>query len=155
MYVCLYSFICILKATELCSKKCTSQSVYVYIYICIYTYIYIYVCIYIHIYIYMYSLRLVLSKEEALEMFASNPFKVSLITNKVPDGSKTTVYRCGPLIDLCMGPHISTTGKIFYFHIFGIICRYICIHIHKYVYLYINIHRFIYIYIYVCIYINI
>jgi len=56
--------------------------------------------------------RLVLSKEEALEMFASNAFKVSLITNKVPDGSKTTVYRCGPLIDLCMGPHISTTGKI-------------------------------------------
>lgn len=56
--------------------------------------------------------RLVLSKEEALEMFRSNPFKVALITNKVPEGSKTTVYRCGPLIDLCMGPHIPHTGKI-------------------------------------------
>ena len=56
--------------------------------------------------------RLVLSKAEALEMFASNPFKVSLITNKVPDGSKTTVYKCGPLIDLCMGPHLPHTGKI-------------------------------------------
>lgn len=56
--------------------------------------------------------RLVLSKEEALEMFSNNPFKVNLITNKVPNGSKTTVYKCGPLIDLCMGPHIPHTGKI-------------------------------------------
>jgi threonyl-tRNA synthetase len=56
--------------------------------------------------------RLVLSKEQALEMFSSNPFKVNLITNKVPDGAKTTVYKCGPLIDLCMGPHLPNTGKI-------------------------------------------
>ena len=56
--------------------------------------------------------RLVLTKQEALEMFAENPFKVSLITNKVPDGSKTTVYRCGPLIDLCMGPHLPNTGNL-------------------------------------------
>jgi threonyl-tRNA synthetase len=56
--------------------------------------------------------RLVLTKAEALEMFASNPFKVSLIQNKIPEGSATTVYRCGPLIDLCTGPHLPTTGKI-------------------------------------------
>lgn len=56
--------------------------------------------------------RLVLSKDQALEMFASNPFKVDLIRNKVPEGAKTTVYKCGPLIDLCMGPHIPNTGKI-------------------------------------------
>lgn len=56
--------------------------------------------------------RLVLSKEQALELFAHNPFKVSLITNKIPAGGKTTVYRCGPLIDLCMGPHLPNTGKI-------------------------------------------
>lgn len=56
--------------------------------------------------------RLVLSKAEALEMFAANPFKVSLISNKIPDGGMTSVYRCGPLIDLCMGPHLPTTGKI-------------------------------------------
>jgi threonyl-tRNA synthetase len=56
--------------------------------------------------------RLVVSKEEALEMFKANPFKVSLISNKIPEGSKTTVYRCGPLIDLCMGPHLPHTGKI-------------------------------------------
>jgi threonyl-tRNA synthetase len=56
--------------------------------------------------------RLVLSKDEALEMFSCNPFKVNLIKNKVPEGSKTTVYKCGPLIDLCMGPHVPNTGKI-------------------------------------------
>ena len=56
--------------------------------------------------------RLVISKEEALELFAANPFKVSIIRNKVPEGAKTTVYRCGPLVDLCMGPHLPNTGKI-------------------------------------------
>jgi threonyl-tRNA synthetase len=56
--------------------------------------------------------RLVITKEEALEMFGANPFKVSLISNKIPDGGKTTVYRCGPLIDLCMGPHLPNTGRI-------------------------------------------
>lgn len=56
--------------------------------------------------------RLVITKTQALEMFASNPFKVSLITNKIPDSAMTTVYRCGPLIDLCMGPHLPNTGKI-------------------------------------------
>lgn len=56
--------------------------------------------------------RLVLSKAQALEMFAANPFKVNLISTKIPDGSKTTVYRCGNLIDLCMGPHLPNTGKI-------------------------------------------
>lgn len=45
-------------------------------------------------------------------MFASNPFKVQLITDKVPDGGKTTAYRCGPLIDLCIGPHIPNTAMV-------------------------------------------
>jgi threonyl-tRNA synthetase len=56
--------------------------------------------------------RLVVTKQEALEIFSANPFKVSLITNKVPDNAKTTVYRCGPFIDLCMGPHLPNTGRI-------------------------------------------
>mmetsp|Transcript_4147 Transcript_4147/g.7262 ORF Transcript_4147/g.7262 Transcript_4147/m.7262 type:complete len:803 (-) Transcript_4147:84-2492(-) len=56
--------------------------------------------------------RLVISKEEALELFADNPYKVSFVKNKVPDGTLTTAYRCGPLVDLCMGPHIPDTGKV-------------------------------------------
>lgn len=57
-------------------------------------------------------LRLIISKENALEMFKYNPFKVSLIKNKIPDNSLTSVYKCGDLIDLCTGPHVVSTGKI-------------------------------------------
>lgn len=56
--------------------------------------------------------RLEVTKEEALELFHYNPFKVQLITAKVPDGTRTTVYRCGDLIDLCRGPHVVHTGKV-------------------------------------------
>ncbi|KAF8717288.1 Threonyl and Alanyl tRNA synthetase, partial [Rhizoctonia solani] len=44
--------------------------------------------------------RLVVPKETLLEMF------------KIPDGTSTTVYRCGPMIDLCVGPHVPHTGRI-------------------------------------------
>ncbi len=50
-------------------------------------------------------------------MFKHNQYKIHLIKSKIPDGTSTTVYRCGPLIDLCMGPHIPHTGKIKAFEI--------------------------------------
>lgn len=56
--------------------------------------------------------RLVVTKEEALELFADNPFKQEILTTKVPDGTRTTVYKCGDLIDLCRGPHLANTGKV-------------------------------------------
>jgi threonyl-tRNA synthetase len=56
--------------------------------------------------------RMVITKEEGLELFADNPFKVDILTTKVPDGTRTTVYRCGDLIDLCRGPHVTHTGKV-------------------------------------------
>jgi alanyl-tRNA synthetase len=56
--------------------------------------------------------RLVITKEEGLALFADNPFKTTILQTKVPDGSRTTVYRCGDLIDLCRGPHLPHTGKI-------------------------------------------
>jgi len=55
--------------------------------------------------------RIAITKQEALELFKENPFKVQLITNKVPDGATTSCYRSGPLIDLCRGPHIASTAK--------------------------------------------
>lgn len=57
-------------------------------------------------------IRLEVSKSNLLEMFKHNPYKQYLINDKIPDGSSTTVYRCGPLIDLCRGPHIPHTGRI-------------------------------------------
>ncbi|KAJ3293577.1 threonyl-tRNA synthetase [Rhizoclosmatium sp. JEL0117] len=56
--------------------------------------------------------RLVVSKENLLKMFKDNKYKVHIINDKIPDGTSTTVYRCGPLIDLCYGPHIPDTGRI-------------------------------------------
>jgi threonyl-tRNA synthetase len=56
--------------------------------------------------------RMVITKEEGLELFADNPFKISILKTKVPDGGRTTVYRCGDLIDLCRGPHLTNTGKV-------------------------------------------
>ena len=56
--------------------------------------------------------RLALSKLDALEMFKHNPFKVEIISNKIPDGATVTAYRCGALIDLCRGPHVPNTGII-------------------------------------------
>src|SRR5947199_1140419 len=50
--------------------------------------------------------RLDLDKDTLLEMFKYSKYKVHFIKDKIPDGGSTTVYRCGPLIDLCMGPHI-------------------------------------------------
>ncbi|KAI1002714.1 Threonine--tRNA ligase, cytoplasmic [Podosphaera aphanis] len=56
--------------------------------------------------------RLVLSKDDLLEMFSYNKYKQHIIKDKIKDGEFTTVYRNGPLIDLCRGPHVPNTGKI-------------------------------------------
>ncbi|SNX87565.1 probable THS1 - threonyl tRNA synthetase, cytosolic [Melanopsichium pennsylvanicum] len=56
--------------------------------------------------------RLVVSKQQLLEMFHYNKYKKHIIQSKIPDGTSTTVYRCGPMIDLCVGPHIPHTGRI-------------------------------------------
>ena len=54
--------------------------------------------------------RLVITKEEGLELFQDNPFKLQILRTKVRD--RTTVYKCGDLIDLCRGPHVAHTGKV-------------------------------------------
>ncbi|KAI5119862.1 hypothetical protein M0805_000696 [Coniferiporia weirii] len=56
--------------------------------------------------------RLVVSKDVLLEMFSYNKYKKHLIETKIPDGTSTTVYRCGPMVDLCVGPHIPHTGRV-------------------------------------------
>ncbi|XP_068954543.1 threonine--tRNA ligase 2, cytoplasmic [Petaurus breviceps papuanus] len=55
--------------------------------------------------------RLEISKEILLDMFKYNKFKCRILNEKV-NTPTTTVYRCGPLIDLCRGPHVRHTGKI-------------------------------------------
>ncbi|PIK62169.1 putative threonine--tRNA ligase, cytoplasmic-like [Apostichopus japonicus] len=55
--------------------------------------------------------RLEMKKEDLLKMFDYNPFKQRILNEKVTTPT-TTVYRCGPLIDLCRGPHVRHTGKV-------------------------------------------
>lgn len=55
--------------------------------------------------------RLEMKKEDLLKMFQYNEFKLRIINEKI-DTPRTTVYRCGPLIDLCRGPHVRHTGKV-------------------------------------------
>eukprot|EP01107_Rhizomastix_libera_P017936 TRINITY_DN886_c0_g1_i1.p1 TRINITY_DN886_c0_g1~~TRINITY_DN886_c0_g1_i1.p1 ORF type:complete len:689 (+),score=201.55 TRINITY_DN886_c0_g1_i1:3-2069(+) len=55
--------------------------------------------------------RIEVSPAQAMEMFGYNPFKVAII-QKVPETEKISVYKCGPLIDLCRGPHVPNTGYI-------------------------------------------
>jgi len=56
--------------------------------------------------------RLVVAKADALEMFSYNPYKSTILADKVPEGGFCTVYRCGDLIDPCRGPHIMDTGRV-------------------------------------------
>ncbi|KAI3877884.1 hypothetical protein MKW92_000332 [Papaver armeniacum] len=55
--------------------------------------------------------RIEVSKKNALEMFSENKFKVEIIT-ELPEDKMITVYRCGPLVDLCRGPHIPNTSFV-------------------------------------------
>ncbi|MCQ2597945.1 MAG: threonine--tRNA ligase [Treponema sp.] len=51
------------------------------------------------------------TKEEALKLFADQPYKVELI-NDLPDGEKITTYEQDGYLDLCRGPHVANTKEI-------------------------------------------
>ncbi|KAI4328227.1 hypothetical protein L6164_020600 [Bauhinia variegata] len=55
--------------------------------------------------------RIEVSRDQALEMFSDNKFKVEIIKD-LPADKTITVYRCGPLVDLCRGPHIPNTSFV-------------------------------------------
>ena len=55
--------------------------------------------------------RIVVSRAEALEMFEENKFKIELISN-LPEDATISCYRCGPMVDLCRGPHLPDTGAL-------------------------------------------
>lgn len=53
--------------------------------------------------------RVELSQKEAKKIFKDNPYKIELIEEL---NEPTSAYKQGDFIDLCRGPHISSTGKI-------------------------------------------
>lgn len=55
--------------------------------------------------------RTEVSREEALKIFADNPYKVEIL-RELPAGSVITTYQQGDFLDLCKGPHVADTGQI-------------------------------------------
>ena len=55
--------------------------------------------------------RLEVTREEALEMFADQPYKLELI-REFPEGTVISVYTHDEFTDLCKGPHIDNTKKL-------------------------------------------
>jgi len=49
-------------------------------------------------------------KEEAQRLFTAQPYKLELI-DEIPD-EKVSLYRQGSFVDLCRGPHLTSTGQI-------------------------------------------
>jgi len=58
------------------------------------------------------------AKEEARALFAAQPYKLELI-DEIPD-EKVGLYQQGPFVDLCRGPHVSSTGEIKVFKLLSI-----------------------------------
>jgi threonyl-tRNA synthetase len=58
------------------------------------------------------------TKEEARSLFAAQPYKLELI-EEIPD-EKVSLYRQGSFLDLCRGPHVSSTGEIKAFKLLSI-----------------------------------
>ncbi len=58
-------------------------------------------------------IRKEVSREEAITRFKEmgEHYKVELI-EELPEGETISLYESGPFVDLCRGPHITSTGKI-------------------------------------------
>jgi threonyl-tRNA synthetase len=51
------------------------------------------------------------SREEARELFRGDPLKLERL-EELAEGETITVYRNGPFLDLCRGPHVPDTGFV-------------------------------------------
>lgn len=56
-----------------------------------------------------------ISKEDALEKFKDDPYKIDLISRMDENETVISCYTQGDFTDLCRGPHVDTTKEIKYF----------------------------------------
>ena len=56
-----------------------------------------------------------LTKDEALEMFKNDPYKIDLITRMDENDTVITCYTQGDFTDLCRGPHVDTVKELKHF----------------------------------------
>ncbi len=59
------------------------------------------------------------SRQEALDIFADDPYKVELI-NDLPEDEVITIYRDGDFVDLCRGGHVPSTGYLKHFKLLSV-----------------------------------
>ena len=55
--------------------------------------------------------RRVVSRQEARDLFSDDPLKLERL-GEIGDDEEITVYRDGPFLDLCRGPHLPSTGRL-------------------------------------------
>ena len=53
-----------------------------------------------------------ISANEAKELFNNEPYKLELISELAQGGENISIYRNGSFVDLCAGPHVSSTAEI-------------------------------------------
>ncbi len=53
-----------------------------------------------------------ISKEEALEMFKNDPYKIDLISRMDPSDTVISCYSQGDFTDLCRGPHVESVKEL-------------------------------------------
>ena len=58
--------------------------------------------------------RQVVTKEEARDLFADDPLKLERL-EELGDDEVISVYRNGPFLDLCRGPHVPATSRVQHF----------------------------------------
>ncbi|MBR3351754.1 MAG: threonine--tRNA ligase, partial [Erysipelotrichaceae bacterium] len=56
-----------------------------------------------------------ISKQQALEMFHDDPYKIDLINNMDENEVVISCYRQGDFVDLCRGPHVENTKQMKFF----------------------------------------
>ena len=56
-----------------------------------------------------------ITKEEALEKFKDDPYKIDLISRMDESNTIISMYTQGDFTDLCRGPHVETTKELKYF----------------------------------------
>jgi threonyl-tRNA synthetase len=59
------------------------------------------------------------SKDEARRLFADDPLKLERL-EELGDDEVITVYRNGPFLDLCRGPHVPDTGRVKHFKLMNV-----------------------------------
>ena len=61
-----------------------------------------------------------ISKEEALDMFKDDPYKIDLINRMDEDNTVISMYTQGDFTDLCRGPHVETVKELKHFKLLKI-----------------------------------